>query len=161
MERIAEMLLRTIKRAGYPVAFASITNPATGVTTYAATAVDDDGGRRLVTAPSGMQALFELADQIGFENLNRTTQEASNRVPTNRRDCMSKSCCTARKRERERMKVERVAMKRERRDQRKSERLKADTEHDAEGNLLPLVESIRQNEAPTFQEGGAIRRLRH
>ena len=69
MERIAEMLLRTIKRAGYPVAFASITNPATGATTYAAAAVDDDGGRKLVTAPSGMQALFELADQIGFENL--------------------------------------------------------------------------------------------
>jgi hypothetical protein len=78
MEHIAEMLLRTIKRAGYPVAVTSITDAATGVTTYAASAVDDDGGRRLVTAPSGMQALFELADQIGFGNLRR---QYPNRTP--------------------------------------------------------------------------------
>ena len=71
MERYAEMLLWTIERAGYPVAVASTTDDATGTTTYAATAIDDAGGRRLVIAPSGLQALFELADQIGFENLHR------------------------------------------------------------------------------------------
>jgi len=78
MERIAEMLLRAIRRAGHPVAVTSITDAATGAITYAATAVDDHGGRRLVTAPSGMQALFELADQIGFENLYR---QYPNRCP--------------------------------------------------------------------------------
>ena len=72
MEPYAEMVLWTIERAGYPVTVASTTDDATGTTTYTATAVDDAGGRRLVTAPSGMQALFELADQIGFENLNGT-----------------------------------------------------------------------------------------
>ena len=65
------MVLSTITLAGYPVAVASTTDAATGDTTYTATAVDDAGGRRLVTAPSGLQALFELADQIGFENLRR------------------------------------------------------------------------------------------
>ena len=64
------MILWTMERAGYPVAVASTTDAATGDTTYTATAVDDAGGRRVVTAPSGLQALFELADQIGFDNLN-------------------------------------------------------------------------------------------
>ena len=65
------MVLSTITLAGYPVAVASTTDAATGDTTYTATTVDGAGGRRLVTAPSGLQALFELADQIGFENLHR------------------------------------------------------------------------------------------
>lgn len=64
------MLLWTMERAGYSVTVASTTNTATGTMTYAATAVDNVGVRRLVTAPSGLQALFELADQIGFENLH-------------------------------------------------------------------------------------------
>ncbi len=46
---------------------------------------------------------------------------------------MAKRGSTARKRERERMKVERAALKRERRDQRKSEKLEADTDQGVEG----------------------------
>ncbi len=86
MEPNAEMLLCTIERAGYPVTVASTADDATGTTTYTATAVDDAGGRRFVTAPSGLQALFELADQIGFEKLHR---QYPNRLPT---PCAGRPC---------------------------------------------------------------------
>ena len=67
---------------------------------------------------------------------------------------MAKSSSTARKRERERMKVEKATMKRERRDQRKSERLKADTERGvddkAEGS-----EGTQQEEHAVIERMGA------
>ena len=55
---------------------------------------------------------------------------------------MSKNNPAVSKRERERMKVEKAMMKRERRDHRKSERSKADTEQGVEGT-------------PTFPEGAS------
>lgn len=67
---------------------------------------------------------------------------------------MSKHTSTVRKRERERMKVEKAAMKRERRDQRKSERLKAYAEHGVEGTA-PVVEAASDPEAADRQAQGS------
>ena len=61
---------------------------------------------------------------------------------------MAQRGSTARKRERERMKIEKAAMKRERRDQRKSERLAADTER--------AVEDQAEGAACAHQEEQAV-----
>lgn len=60
---------------------------------------------------------------------------------------MSKSSSTASKRERERMKADKAAMKRERRDQRKNERLTSGTPPDVEGRAEALAGADRKEQA--------------
>ena len=64
MEREARSLLDLIQIAGYCVEVDAIEDAATRTIRHRAVAFDDDGELRIVTAPTVLQALTELSEQL-------------------------------------------------------------------------------------------------
>jgi hypothetical protein len=68
METKLDDPVRRMREAGYRVSVAEVRDWVTGATLYHALAIDEAGEYRIVSAPTELRALAELAKELGLED---------------------------------------------------------------------------------------------